>query len=326
MDRPRSRSCRSPRGEEAPQAAAGQGTPAVGGRAAAPPGGLAPVLCQARFADVEQGITLREGSRLRPAPSPGGQLRGAGSQRAGRCPLRGILRRLHAQAVGHRTLPSPRLRHAADSGALQRGPQLLPPQPRGDPPGRLHGADRRHARSSQDFRVLRGDGGPSACLTVPAHDLHRPDRRLVRLRIGPPRLPHARFRGVPDNRHLPGRRAGKLLRSLGALDAHHQAQTLHALGAPCRDGLCARDQSRVQGGRYSLLPAASRRRRAAGLALLRRGPCELRRELRRAACHLSLHRHGCRRCGSACGGEGHRADAQGRRDATRLLHHANARS
>ncbi len=57
-----------------------------------------------------------------------------------------------------------------------------------------------------------------------------PDRRLLRVRARPPRLPHARLPARRPRRRLPGLPGHELLRSRRAVHADHRAQALRPVG------------------------------------------------------------------------------------------------
>ncbi len=127
------------------------------------------------------------------------QLRGAGAEIHGPPTLRGVLPRLHPQAVGAAADRDSGGSAQAAAPAVQLRGLLLQPSSPGDPAGRLHGHRRGDpgppsGRAAAVDRLHRG--GPRGVRPL---DLDRTAGRVVRLPLRPARLSDAGLRG--DSRH-----------------------------------------------------------------------------------------------------------------------------
>ena len=147
-------------------------------------------------------------------------------------PLQQVLPRLHAQAVGARSVGARRQRHRARADADQPRRPLFHRHLPGDAAARLHAHVRADARASEhqgdaQHRLPR-DRRPGA---VAAHGLHRPDRRVLRPPLRQAAVPQPRVRArQPAAGAVPAGRHGQLPERL-RLHADHRVQAPHRAAA-----------------------------------------------------------------------------------------------
>ena len=181
-------------------------------------------------------------------------LRGRRRQQGGPRAVREVLPRLHPQAVGARSERARRVRHSAGPDADEPRRQLLHRHVQAMP---LHGYTRMFERMlgherikvmiNTDYRESRGRH------PLPGDDLHRADRRVLRL---PVRQAAVSITGVPTR---DARRAARAGGRHGELPERARVHADHRVQAPDRAG-ARQDQHRLRvparGGR-SVLPGAA---------------------------------------------------------------------